>query len=197
MASFSGRALKDLTRSLLHDTGRGMATSARFYDDDVIFRALNIAQQELALALIMREPRASVTVRKLLKKDAGITPGFPGSNVQSDFWLIECGYATVGGRLQYCPGVTIELGERTSFFDTTKIYVRGGKYFGTATTALYWKTPTKIADTTTVLTDFPDAFYHVVKLRAASDLVAQDDHDALDRYKDLIGDYQRAVASLK
>jgi len=190
--------LLGLIRSLLHDTGRGMATSARFYDDAVLLRGINIAVQELSLALIMRQPRAEITVRSLLSLDSAVTPGFPGSAVQPDFWLLECGYYIDGeGRLQYVPAISIETGERTQYFSTSKMYVRGGNYYGSATHALYWRLPKKITGSNATLTDFPDAFYHAAKLKAATDLVAQEDHDALDRWQALNADFEKAVTSLK
>ncbi|MBU6231343.1 hypothetical protein KGP36_01640 [Patescibacteria group bacterium] len=195
----SGSDILNLLRVLLRDTSRGMATTATFYEDDVLLRALNIAQQEVALALIQREPRADITVSRLLKADNAATAGFPGSAVQSDFWFLECGYFVDGeGRTQYVPAKSMEYGMRSQYTYQNYVFVQAGHYYGSGfTNILYWRLPTTIVPTITPMTDFADAFYHVVKTKAAIDLLAQDDHDALDRWNALNSDFEKAIATLK
>lgn len=171
-------------REYLHDTGRGFATDNRYFEDDAILVALNDAKRRVVKALLLRpgpNPRipnpAYITLCRLLKTCDGTT----NTPVPDDFWKLEGGLAT---DQSYIPRVNLSIGKGLVGTGHDLIFVKGGVFFGTAATALYWAYPTeKITTAKQMLTEFPDGLYDTVELLAVRDLLAQEQSDNADRWK--------------
>lgn len=190
-------------RYLLRDTGRGMATASRFYSDETLMRALNLAIAETAHDLINPPPprpgepqikRAPITVNRLQKTLATTS----GDLIPSDFWLLVCGYITTGGApTSYVPSVDAKTGERYFYLDNARVYVKNQTFIGPMDHVLYLSFPPIVTDDNNNLTTFSDAFYNTAKIRACRDALMQEDRDALDRYNFLHGEFLRSVITLK
>jgi hypothetical protein len=171
-------------REHLHDTGRGFATDNLYFDDDAILAGLNDAKRRVVKALLLRpgpNPRvpnpAYVTLCRLQKTCDGTT----NTPTPDDFWRLEGGLAADS---TYIPRVSLAIGEAMVGTGHDGIFVKGGIFFGTATTALYWAYPVeKITMSKAILTEFPDGLYDAIELLAVRDLLAQEQSDNADRWK--------------
>ncbi len=184
-------------RYLLNDAGRGASTSARFYTDASIARALTVAQADLCRAMIHAPHTPDVIVARLLKTAAVTASLGAGTAVPSDYWYCLCGYKN--SPYQFVPKVPVGIGDafrtRGGSFGPNFIYVKGGLAYGSADTMVYWSLPPAIGNSGATLTPFPDGFYHLVKTLACRELVAQEDRDAVDRWNYFNKEFQRKLLS--
>ncbi len=200
----TGNDLLGRMRALLRDTGRGMATASRFYQDDMLLQCLNLAIAETAHDLIDPPPPkqgeptvrpAPIAVNRLYK----IFGATSGTTVPDDFWQLECGYTVDGGGtfVSYVPSVDLKTGERYYYLASHRVYVKNEAFIGPQDYVLYLSFPAPVAASDTPLTTFSDGFYATAKLRACRDALFQEDRDAADRYNFLHQEYLRSVITLK
>jgi hypothetical protein len=183
------------TRYLLNDAGIGSATSARFYTDAVIARALTVAQADICKAMILAPHTPDIIIARLLKTATVTAPGTSlGTAVPNDYWYLLCGYKTP---YKFIPKVSARIGDAfvTRPGDYNFIYIKGGYAYGTADVMVYWSVPPAIGLTGSALTLFPDGFYNLVKVLACRELVAQEDRDALDRWNYFNNEFKRKLLS--
>ena len=180
----------------MNDAGRGSATASRFYTDIVIARALTVAQADICRAMIMAPHTPDIIVGRLLKTATVTAPGTSlGTAVPNDYWYLLCGYKNAP--YKFVPKVPISIGDafvsRRGDYDF--IFVKGGYAYGTADVMVYWSVPPTIGLTGATLGTFPDGFYHLVKVLACRELVAQEDRDALDRWIYFNNEFKRKLLS--
>lgn len=78
------------------------------------------------------------------------------------------------------------------------IFVRGGRYYGSAAVAIYWAYPSEPISTAGVaFTELPDSFYRAIKYLAAANLMSQEIYDNQDRHDFFMKEYSRRIASLR
>lgn len=194
----TGRELVDLVLLLLNDSGRGLRTTSRNFQTDSVAYQLSIEQavvaQQLMPAPFGEHPTgAHLTLSNLIATADG-DGGIVGVAQPDDFWYLICGTTDEG---KYIQAERPKIGEAFRLMQGNRIWARGGSFYGTADTAVYYKHPPKIEYTGAHLLTFPDAFYHTIKYAAARDLLAQEGRDAADRMQQYHEEFVKSVSSLQ
>jgi len=174
----TGRDMITGVQEILHDTGRGYATAARFYDPNEIIRRLNEAKGRIATLLLKLPEPAWCPASRLIVSQV-VTDG---TTMPSNFFtLLGLTKTTTNA---YVPASPMSKGEPLFAQGLDYCFVRGGIYHGPAGVALYeaWASEA-IADTQIPLTEFPDGAYFMIVMLAARECLPQEKSDALDRWK--------------
>lgn len=189
--------LRDRTRFLIAGTQRGRSSTALPYLDAEINRALQTAREKLFLVLVSQPRPARVAVHRMVRTATGTT----GTTVPAAFWALECGIRSgvaTDDANGYIPAEEPYLGEALVGQNLDCIYAYGGKFYGTAATAVYWQKPTSdLTAADTALTDFSDAFYNVVSIIAALDLLRKDHPGNARRMQFLARLFKQRAMSLR
>lgn len=142
--------------------------------------------------LLYSSPKPPYVTLAKMSKDA--VTATSGTALPSDYGMVICGYTSAG---QYVPAQNIRAAEAMADSGAEQIYAKAGKFYGTADLALYWAAPSQtITNTSTTLTEYPDAFYHAAKYQAALYLLPKEDADARDRFAQIAQELQRKILSL-
>ncbi len=189
--------LRDRTTFLVAGGQRGRSSSAFPYSPDEINRALAAAREKLCILLLSQPRPARVAIHRMVRTATGTT----GTNVPAAFLALECGIrsgAATDDANGYIPAEDPYLGEALVGQSLDCIFAYGGKFYGTAATAVYWQKPTSdLTAALATLTDFSDAFYHVVTIMAALSLMRKDHPGNARRIQFLTGLFKRRVATLR
>jgi hypothetical protein len=131
------------------------------------------------------EKGAVVTVGRLIKT----CDATDGTNVPADFWQGVMGRTSTGTYVLF-QELALSLAMAQGGLDT--IYVTGGVFHGTATTAFYYARPQDDLRTTaegntaqTAFVEFCDGAMNAIMLLAAIEITMGEVQDAADRLDDL------------
>jgi hypothetical protein len=186
----TGATLLADVRTLTHDSGVGFSNDDPYYLDAEVIDSLTMARQML-VRMLLSSPQIPLLTLSSLSKTA-VSPS--GSNVPTDFYRLICGYMNDGS---YVPAKSILIGEAMKDSSAQQVYVRGGKFYGTADNVLYWAMPSQgIVNDNTTLNEFGDSFYNIVKYQACLYLLMKEDADAKDRFVQLTTEMKRKLGSL-
>jgi len=189
----TGRELIDEVQMLLADTGRGRRTSARAFDREDIADQLSICQVSACELLMQMPVPAPITLSKLVTTGAA-NGGVIGIAVPNNYWKLICGYVAATGK--YIQMEEPKYGESVGTLIGNRIWAVGGRFFGTADTAVYYKRPDKIEDTGAALETFPDAFYATIKFAAARDMLSRQGREGYDRMLKFHKEFLTSLATL-
>lgn len=195
----------DGVRALLHDTGRGVSTAARVFDDRAIVNGFNDAV--LRLFYLVSNPRgsagdmndwmpaalhtntgarqsmpqplhrATVTVNRLLATATATA----ATAAPDDLWFLEAGVKTTG---DFVPIYGLYRSKPLIAAGHDALSLEGRTFIGTADTAVYWRKPTAYElPGNPELTEFPRSFYFAARLLAARELLLHEVADNQDRFK--------------
>lgn len=162
--------LRLTTRRWLADTGRGHSSTQPFWSDQEIDRSNDSARSACLRTLLRGNPDATITCCRMVKTVSGLS----GDNTPADYLVLECGIRDGASGYDpngYIPSIEIPVGVGMTGLGRDGIWSVGGKFYGNAKTAVYWKNPTSdLTASSATLTDFPDCFYQAVAVFSAADL---------------------------
>ena len=189
----TGADLHRQARSVLRDTGRGLATESRLYGDEELINAFYAARAELFARMLERDPIPYVTFRSLIKECSATS----GTAVPLDFYRVMHGKDANG---KYVPHEDIV--RSTALEGQPAGYgfvgVAAGLFLGTAVTATYWAMPQEpLTKYTSSLREFPDGFYRLIKQLACRNLLLKERADALLRWSFVDGLIKRSILTLR
>lgn len=206
----TGAELIASVRELLHDALRGKLVATYHYPTASIANALMSASKFTYCELVMKYkatrhmPSADLdfyrlsprmTIGRLIQLTAAASGSTSGANVPPDYYRLECGLMLDD---TYVPAYDVFSGERMRDRSPRTIFARGGKFFGIADIAVYWAFPTEpIADSSTLLVEFPATYYNAIKYLACANLLAQEQQSNMPRYTFFLHEYARRVQSLR
>lgn len=177
-------------RSLLHDTGEGYSNAETFYNEDEVVRISLECRKKVLQACV--EEGKHLTVNLMIKYATATT----GANVPSDFWRVIVG--TKATSRLWVNSEPMHIAEALVAQGADLIYVKAGKFYGTAANAYYWAFPTsEMQPSINQFADFPDSFYHCVMTLTSYELVFKESSDVAPRLSALRELFAKQFASLQ
>jgi hypothetical protein len=178
---------------MLHDNGRGLRTSSRHYNEESIAVQLSVQQVVTAGQLMLAPRPAFITLSRLVAL-APANGDSTGIEVPDDFWKLICGTTDED---KYIQPEEPHIGEAFATLFGNRIWARGGYFFGSADTAVYYRRPPRIVNSGATLSTFPDMFYTAIKYATCRDMLAQEGREAVDRMKKFDAEYLSTVSELR
>lgn len=186
----TGASLIFDVRTILHDNGVGFSNTDPYYLDVEVIDSLKMARHSL-VRMLLTSPAIPYVAFARISKTVTATDNTP---VPTDFYKLICGYMSDGS---YVPAQNMRIGEAMKNSSAQQIYVRGGKFLGTADNAYYWAMPSQVIfNGNTTMNEFDDGFYDIVKYQACLYLLAKEDADVKNRFLQLSREVKRKLSSL-
>lgn len=176
-------------RVLLHDTADGYSVDETFYLEKEIIRAAMECRRKVFEDCV-NSGRHLTVFRSLRRRTAT-----DGTNVPGHFWKPVIGMTSTG---KWVNVETIKVAEALIEQGLDCLYVKAGKFYGTAATAMVWEMPaSEMTPSLAEFFDFPDSFYHAVMTLTARELIMKEASDVAPRISALDALYERQFASLR
>jgi hypothetical protein len=161
------------------------------YSRTMVYEYLLQHAQEADFARLPQWSRPGrVTISRMIKTATGTH----NTAVPADFYQLICGTDATGN---YIPREPMVRAEAMYSQGAPCIWVRDGKFKGTAITAVYYSVPAQVfLNDGTAFTEFSDAFYNTVILYATMELLHSEKRHA-DRFKFIERLFQRSLGSIR
>lgn len=117
-----------------------------------------------------------------------------GTDIPANFWKLIVGRKASGLWVNVEP---LKIAEALVDEGLDAVFVKAGKFYGTASLAYYWAYPTSsMAPRIQPFSDFSDSFYHAVMSLAAFELIMKESSNTASRLESLRDLFVRQFESL-